>query len=66
MKLADVKIGMTVRGTNMFGLLYTVTGIEGRKVCVEHRTGNTVMHGGKYIPEVFTYKVAPRGLSAVN
>ena len=66
MKLADVKIGMTVRGNNMFGLLYTVTGIVGRKVCVEYRTGDFEMHGGKRIPQVFTYKASPSVFSAVN
>ena len=62
MKLEDVKVGMVVKGSNMFGLNYTVTGVDGRRVCVEHRTGRKVMKGGKIVDEVFTYKVAARSL----
>jgi hypothetical protein len=74
MKIQDVKVGMTVKGTNMFGILYKVTGIVQRKignklrtrVCVEHRSGSVVMFGGKYVPEVYMYEVPARGLTPIS
>ena len=65
MKLEDVKVGMRVRGQNMFGCLYRVTKIDGRMVGLEHRTGNLVMRGGKRVDEVLTYWAHPRILTPV-
>lgn len=65
MKLEDVKVGMRVRGQNMFGCLYRVTKIDGRRVGLEHRTGNLVMRGGKRVDEVLTYWAHPRILTPV-
>lgn len=62
MKLEDTKIGMRVSAGNMFGLTYTVIGIENRRVIIEHRTGNKRMRGGKWEDEVFTYTVRARAL----
>lgn len=67
MKIEDCAIGMRVLGTNMFGTQYIITEVKKTVVTVEHRTGLTIMQGGKRVPEVFTYKgVRPSGLTLVS
>jgi hypothetical protein len=66
MKISEVVVGMEVKGENMFGLTYIVTGVDGRKVCVEHHTGELVMSGGKWIPEVYAYKVSAKYLTPTS
>lgn len=56
MKAKDLAVGMTVKGKNMFWLTYVVTKINKTTCWVEHRTGENVMKGGKWIDEVFEYK----------
>lgn len=56
MKIKECKVGMTVKGSNVFGLKYEITDVGELSVTVIHRTGDKVMYGGKMIDEVFTYK----------
>lgn len=59
MKLAECKVGMPVKGQNMFGLTYIITAVGKREITVEHRSGLTEMRGGKRVPEVFEYTNRP-------
>lgn len=56
MKTKDITLNMKVTANNCFGAEYIVTKINKTTCWLEHRTGEKVMRGGKWINEVFMYK----------
>jgi hypothetical protein len=56
MKKEDIRLGMLVKANNCFGTKYIVTKINKTTCWVEHRTGDKIMKGGRWLDEVFQYK----------
>lgn len=55
MKASEINVGDKVKCTNMWGTVYTVTEKFDKVCTLDLVTGDTIMYGGKEIPEVYTY-----------
>jgi hypothetical protein len=66
MKIEDCRVGMKVKGSNMFNLTYTIIRVNLTTVRVEYVGGNQVMHGGKWHPERFEYTCRPSILAPIK